>query len=544
MKNLTIIFFICCLSNCLLAHNAHYEKVSLRQWNIEKEHKTVKGSFCMMKDGKIFIENDLHQVLSYPLNSLSEKDKNFALDKEKEIMRMNEQLNYQHRNISTINLFNYKLWVWAFVGLFVGLSLYSIKFISNTNIKYPIIFLSVLGVISLSAFNQKIARKIQILTNPATIDSAFAPFVPSVHTYNDSKYFYVESQGIPTTHQMMVGISNRGWQRQVPIPQCYIGTNAWPIPLNPVMTTNPIPVDSIHFTRGAIAVAVNGVPIFNVHTNTGVDSYLDGQLDSFGGHCGRADDYHYHTAPLHLYNYTKSTLPIAYALDGFAVYGNIEPDGSAMLPLDANHGHTGSNGIYHYHGTTNAPYMIAKMAGQVTEDATHQLIPQAAAKGVRPALTPLNGALITGCKSNATKNGYTVTYTINGLTDSIVYSWNTTGTYTFKFYTNGNLDSTKIYNGFAQCTVPKTPTEINELADNKTDISIYPNLTHDYLMIQMKKELQSEVKKIEIYNSQGKSVFRINNFQGNIDVKQLENGSYFLKVQLSNKQITKKFIVQ
>ena len=118
----------------------------------------------------------------------------------------------------------------------------------------------------------------------------------------------MESHGIPTTHEMMVGISNHGWQQQVPIPQCYIGANSWPIPLNPQFAVNPIPIDSIHFTRGAIAIAVNGVPIFNYHTNTGVDSYLDGQLDAYGGHCNTAFTYEYSKKSLHkwvhfTYNY-------------------------------------------------------------------------------------------------------------------------------------------------------------------------------------------------------------------------------------------------
>ena len=116
------------------------------------------------------------------------------------------------------------------------------------------------------------------------------------------------------------------------------------------MASNPISVDNIHFTRGAIAIAANGVPIFNYHTNTGVDSYLDGQLDEFGGHCGMADDYHYHIASLHLYDYTTPDLPVAYGLDGYQVFGSVEPDGFAMQALDSNHGHY-FNGQYHYHGT-------------------------------------------------------------------------------------------------------------------------------------------------------------------------------------------------
>ena len=45
---------------------------------------------------------------------------------------------------------------------------------------------------------------------------------------------------------------------------------------------------------GAIALAVNGMPIFNALNNRGDDAYLAGELDDWGGHAGRADDYHYH----------------------------------------------------------------------------------------------------------------------------------------------------------------------------------------------------------------------------------------------------------
>ena len=61
-----------------------------------------------------------------------------------------------------------------------------------------------------------------------------------------------------------------------------------------------------------------------------------------------------------------------------------------MTTLDANHGHYLS-GVYHYHGTAAAPYMIGNMVGQVTEDANLQIIPQAQAKPIRTAGTPLSG---------------------------------------------------------------------------------------------------------------------------------------------------------
>jgi hypothetical protein len=65
--------------------------------------------------------------------------------------------------------------------------------------------------------------------------------------------------------------------------------------------------------------------------------------------------------------------------------------------------------------------MIGNMVGKVTEDATLQIIPQAAAQPVRPSLTPLSGATITGFQANPAGNGYDLTYTRNGQTYHVEY---------------------------------------------------------------------------------------------------------------------------
>ncbi|MEI6021858.1 MAG: T9SS type A sorting domain-containing protein, partial [Bacteroidota bacterium] len=289
--------------------------------------------------------------------------------------------------------------------------------------------------------------------------------------------------------------------------------------------------------------AVNGVPIFNVHTNTGVDSYLDGQLDNYGGHCGRADDYHYHIAPLHLYNYTSQQLPIAFALDGFAVYGSKEPDGSNMAALDGNHGHFGSSGVYHYHGTATAPYMIAKMVGQVTEDATHQLIPQPAATPVRPSLTPLSGALITSCKPNALNNGYTLKYLLNSVNDSIVYSWNNSGKYTFTYY-NATGVSTNTYNGFTQCVV-KLTTDVKTNANTINEPIIYPNPSSDFLHVFTDNQsTYGDIHNISIYTLEGKLILQKTDVLSEIDLHKIAPGTYFVIINLGLQQVTKKLIIQ
>lgn len=196
------------------------------------------------------------------------------------------------------------------------------------------------------------------------LQSSFAPFASTVKTRSDSDFFYVESNGIPD-HRMMVGIT--AWQQQVPIPQAYTGNNAWRIPLKPVPAKQPLSAKT-GFFRGAIAMAVNGVPIFNPIKNDGrTDTLVAGELDEFGGHCGRADDYHYHIAPVHLQNQAGPGQPIAWALDGYPIFGYQEKSSPDYAPLDQWNGHHGPDGNYHYHATKTYPYLNGGFFGEVVE---------------------------------------------------------------------------------------------------------------------------------------------------------------------------------
>ncbi len=176
----------------------------------------------------------------------------------------------------------------------------------------------------------------------------FVKFSPSVRFWWDATEFHLESDGFPA-HGMMEGI--RAWQRQIPVPTFYFGTNDWRIPLHPVEAKTPQRISTNSFLQGAIALAANGIPIFNPANNRGEISALIGELDRWGGHCGRADDYHYHAAPLHLTSILGAELPIAFAMDGYPIYGLTEPDGSVPAALDEFRGHVGSLGRYHYHAS-------------------------------------------------------------------------------------------------------------------------------------------------------------------------------------------------
>ncbi|MFM7135571.1 MAG: YHYH protein, partial [Planctomycetota bacterium] len=169
----------------------------------------------------------------------------------------------------------------------------------------------------------------------------------------------------------------------------------------------------------------------NPLNNRGEDALAIGELDEYGGHCGRADDYHYHVAPVHLEKVVGKGLPIAYALDGYPVYGRTEPDGSPVKPLDALGGHDDGQGGYHYHALEEYPHLIGGFRGEVVER-DGQVDPQPRAQGVREALGPLRGATIVGFESPASDTRKVV-YEVGGRRGSIEYTVAQDGSVRFTF---------------------------------------------------------------------------------------------------------------
>ena len=271
---------------------------------------------------------------------------------------------------------------------------------------------------------------------------SFAMFSPKVGVRHDDQFLYVEGDGLPA-HGMMTGIT--AWQQQVPLPQNYTGMNAWRIPLKPVPSKTPASIRD-RFLRGAIAIAANGIPIFNPQNNRGEISADIGELDRWGGHCGRADDYHYHAAPLHLQETLGKTLPIAYALDGYAIYGLNEPDGSAPKGLDAFNGHTTSTLGYHYHASTRYPFINGGFHGEVAE-LEGQVDPQPRAQFVRPALQALRGAEITGFTGGTNGQGSHLNYAVSGKNGSVDFAPAQGGGWKFTFVDPNGSKREETYRG-------------------------------------------------------------------------------------------------
>jgi len=437
------LFFIL-LSLSLFAHEGgHYgQQDVLRIWHLQ-DGSTVLGNYSSATSDNLILEQYEGKKIRVSLADLSPKDQKFAAVKMNRSYQLNGYIELE-RPASYLPYF-YLLALAFFTLLLIE------KLQPRLVVRRLAFYTFSLAFVALACKTASevtpVTPTVPVTTIPKTtvsfLDSAFAPFKPALSTSSDATYFYVNSTGIPN-HNMMVGITS--WQQQVPVPQPYNGTNHWSIPLQPEYASTPLSTTT-NFMKGAVALAVNGIPIFNALNNRGEDSYAIGELDQWGGHCGRADDYHYHAAPLHLSTLTGLN-SIAIALDGFPVYGSKEPDGTAMQTLDNNHGHEWK-GRYHYHGTTNYPYVIGAMRGKVSLDPAtpapeNQILPQAFATSVRPALTPLAGASITEF-SAPTSTSYNLTYKIGTKTGSVNYSWNTSGLFTFNFTDINGLKTTSTY---------------------------------------------------------------------------------------------------
>ena len=447
-----------------LAHpGGHYlqqDEANLHHWKLNINNQQVIGNLSMTKNNMVYVEGVNGKIWNIPMELIDSDDMKYVNTEMEKINQWNGVINYATTGI--VNTWKLKdilslISIGLLALLFYTLSVYSKKRNFSPNWSVTFTMLTIICVIGFfisckkknptgdgnnnggGGSNNGIPK-----TTTSFIDSAFTPFKPSISTNWDTTYFYVSSTGIPN-HNMMVGITS--WQQQVPIPQNYSGTNHWSIPLQPVYATTPLSTRT-NFMKGAVAIAVNGIPIFNALNNRGEDSYLIGELDNWGGHCGKGDDYHYHAAPLSLSS-VAGLKPIAFALDGFAVYGNLEPDGTTMQALDTCHGHIYNNGVYHYHGTTTYPYVVGAMKGKVAIDPTtpapeNQILPQAFAHPIRPATSPLRNAVITEFTAPATMT-YNLTYKIGVKFGHVNYNWDNTGHYHFEFIDTAGVTTTANY---------------------------------------------------------------------------------------------------
>ncbi|CAN5551794.1 YHYH protein [soil metagenome] len=416
--------------NPVSAHPGHAHGPQLRTWFVADGRSTFEASFVLVQDDRVQLLTADETVVWVPLPQLSPADQGWVAARQATIQRINQARTDVAAPVRSVTD---PVSPVAILSLLACVALGVTAGGSRPSRGLP--YLAVMAVVGLGGV---IVTGKDLKDSPA-MQKHFEPFKEKLKFRSDSDYFYVESEGLPD-HPLMVGITS--WQQQVPLPQPYTGKNAWQIPLHPKLAEKPISGKKALY-RGAIALAVNGVPIFNALNNRGVDAYLAGELDEFGGHCGRADDYHYHRAPVHLQKQAGKGNPIAYALDGYPLFGYTDASGKEPNDLDEFNGRMENDG-YRYYSTKKFPYVNGGLRGEVTVR-NDGVEPQPRAAPLRPAGQPLRGAKITGFTHDASTKSSTLNYELRGKTLSWKYALEKDNSVRFVFVDGEGKETTETY---------------------------------------------------------------------------------------------------
>lgn len=472
-------------------------------WILNNPVKSVKADFISLSNHQVYLKDvNSHTIVNYPLTDFSMVDQLLILKQDefsKKINRQNQNQTYLAAPIQTKKISKNKVEFGLFILALLIVSIILYFGFSKTKKPALVVFYFSLFVLVMVACapeeEEDIPDTIQITspTPPAadndtsdsntdnsstdtssdsntstdtetsddssnlnstgdlisTIISHFNNF-SGVTITSDDDHFYIHSYSWPE-HGMGVGITS--WQEQVPIPQNYTGDNSWVIPIKPKMAEEPLST-SDHLLKGALAVAVNGVPIFNVFNNRGENAYLIGELDNWGGHFGRGDDYHYHLIPTHLEETVGTDQPLAYALDGYPVYGYTDET------LDEAFGRYDSDGNYRYHAKTTEPYYMPYVMGEIVIDPNStapedQIYPQPVQNPVRPSngFKPVNNATVTAFTQTGT-NAFSFEYTVGEVKYYVNYNWDENCKFTYTYVDeNGGTTNLPTYGAISDASV-------------------------------------------------------------------------------------------
>jgi hypothetical protein len=207
-------------------------------------------------------------------------------------------------------------------------------------------------------------------SSTSTIPGVYKKVYGATDMYIDGNYIVIKSNGRPDHKSPYY----QGTQWATTLYEAYNGSNA-SFNLNPNriaasnltfrIPLNPLKASSSQATPlGPIGVSLNGVPFYNQYAAG--NQPLTGEINSFdqyNGHPQMMGGYHYHIEPLYLTTQYGKHVLLGFLLDGFPVYGPLENSATVTnANLDSYHGHVHAtadfpNGIYHYHFTTEAPYL-------------------------------------------------------------------------------------------------------------------------------------------------------------------------------------------
>ncbi len=210
-----------------------------------------------------------------------------------------------------------------------------------------------------------------VTSTNATVPAVYQKIYGASSITSDGTYITIKTNGAPDHKSAYYATTNALYEA---FSGTTFGGNTFSKNPNSIVTqtltfkipVNPL-VSSTHAATpgGPIGVAINGVPLFNQYAamNAALTNEING-FDQWWGHPQQSGQYHYHVEPKYLTSVkASSSALLGFLLDGFPAYGPVE-NGVAVTNamLDVYHGHTHAtteypNGIYHYHFTTESPYL-------------------------------------------------------------------------------------------------------------------------------------------------------------------------------------------
>ena len=236
-------------------------------------------------------------------------------------------------------------------------------------LKHPLryILLFVLIIFACSNSDDSVAMEEETAATNYNITSILSKFKGTGLSYA------VNGNTVTFTTQDLPNHTSPYWDSSHALYEEYTGTNT-----NWNKNPNSIGEQNITFTislnpkeatiksetpMGPIGISRNGVVFFNQYAAGG--AALTNEIDSFDQWLGHpaGTQYHYHIEPTYLTNQFGKSAFLGLLSDGFPVYGPLE-NGSTITSsdLDDYHGHVSATedfpeGIYHYHITSDAPYL-------------------------------------------------------------------------------------------------------------------------------------------------------------------------------------------
>lgn len=137
-----------------------------------------------------------------------------------------------------------------------------------------------------------------------------------------------------------------------------------------LIPTSPVPLSSpAALGNQDLGIALDGVVLAPpAPVDAILGAYTIAAFDDCGGHVNPVEGYHYHASTgcaQQTFDSDGHAGLMAYALDGYGIYGMLDVDGNEATDLDVCRGHSESERGYHYHAASAAENMfIGCFAGE------------------------------------------------------------------------------------------------------------------------------------------------------------------------------------